>query len=133
HGNTGLQNSIARAHDMMGVTLVEQGNLAEALTAYRDGLAIRVHLSETEPKNNEWHIALSASYQKVGSVLVAQGNLAEALTAYRDSLAIVERLAKADTGNVQWQVEVVWSNWHLARIGDEAPRRWAFIVATLGR
>jgi hypothetical protein len=78
-----------------------------------------------------WQRDLSVSYDRVGDVLVAQGNLPEALKSFRDGLAIAERLAQADRGNAGWQFDFVVSHWKLAANGDDAPRRWAFIVATL--
>ena len=86
-----------------GDVLVAQGNLAEALKAYQDSLAIADRLAKADPSNAGWQRDLSVSYDKVGDVLVAQGNLAEALKSYQDSLAIAERLAKADPGNAGWQ------------------------------
>src|SRR5258708_34805591 len=74
---------------------------------------------------------LSVSYNKIGDVLVAQGNLAEALKSFRDGLAIRDRLAEADPSNALWQFDLVVSHWKLAANGDDAPRRFAFIVATL--
>ncbi|MEI2774198.1 MAG: tetratricopeptide repeat protein [Candidatus Competibacter sp.] len=83
--------------------LVAQGNLPEALKAYRDGLAIRERLAQADPGNAGWQRDLSVSYNKIGDVRVAQGNLPEALKAYRDGLAIRDRLAQADPGNAGWQ------------------------------
>ena len=68
--------------------LKDQGNLPEALKAYRDSLAILERLAKADPANAGWQRDLSVSYGKVGDVLKAQGNLPEALKAYRDSLAI---------------------------------------------
>jgi hypothetical protein len=64
-------------------------------------------------------------------VLVAQGNLTEAEKSFRDGLAIAERLAQADPSNAGWQVDLIVSHWRLAANGDDAWRRFAFIVATL--
>ncbi|HTW28913.1 MAG TPA: tetratricopeptide repeat protein, partial [Acetobacteraceae bacterium] len=113
--------------------LVAQGKLAEALTAFRDGLAIRERLAAADPGNAGWQRDLSVSHNKIGEVLVAQGKLAEALTAFRDSHAIFERLAAADPGNAGWQTDLVASHARLAQQGDEPERRWAFVVATLRR
>jgi hypothetical protein len=66
-------------------------------------------------------------------VLVAQGHLPEALKSFRDGLSIAEQLAQADPGNAGWQFDLIVSHWKLAEKGDDAPRRWAFIVATLRR
>jgi hypothetical protein len=76
-------------------------------------------------------LAPSVSYERIGDVLKAQGNLAEALKSFRDGLAIRERLAQSDPGNANWQFDLVVSHWKLAANGDDAPRRLAFIVATL--
>jgi tetratricopeptide (TPR) repeat protein len=87
----------------LGDVLVAQGNLTEALHAYRDSLAIAERLAKADPGNAGWQRDLAASHGKVGDVLVDQGNLTEALHAYRDSLGIFERLTKADLGNAGWQ------------------------------
>ena len=83
--------------------LKDQGNLPEALKAYRDSLAVGERLAEADPGNAGWQRDLSVSYIKVGNVLKDQGNLPEALKAYREDLAIAERLAKADPGHAGWQ------------------------------
>ena len=68
------------SYNKIGDVLVAQGNLAEALTSFRDGLAIRDRLAQADPGNAGWQRDLSVSYNKIGDVLKAQGNLAEALT-----------------------------------------------------
>ena len=91
------------SYDKVGDVQVAQGDLAGALTSYRDSLAIRDRLAKSDPGNAGWQRDLSVSYEKVGDVQVAQGDLAGALTSYRDSLAIRDRLAKSDPGNAGWQ------------------------------
>ena len=86
-----------------GDVQVAQGDLAGALTSYRDSLAIRDRLAQSDPGNPGWRHDLSASYDRVGDVQVAQGDLAGALTSYRDSLAIFDRLAQSDPGNAGWR------------------------------
>jgi hypothetical protein len=71
------------------------------------------------------------SYEKIGDALVAEGDLPEALKSFRTDLAIAERLAQSDPDNAGWQFDLVVSHWKLAANGDDAPRRFAFIVATL--
>ena len=73
-------------YNLVGDVLVDQGELAEALKAYRDSLAIRERLAKADPGNAGWQRDLSVSYFKVGDVLKDQGNLTEALKAFRDSL-----------------------------------------------
>ena len=52
-----------------------QGDLAGALKAYSDGLAIADRLAKSDPGNAGWQRDLSVSYEKVGDVQVAQGDL----------------------------------------------------------
>ena len=130
-GNAGWQRDLSVSYNKIGDVLVAQGNLPEALTSFRDGLAIRDRLAQADPGNAGWQRDLSVSYERIGDVLVAQGNLPEALTSFRDGLAIRDRLAKTDPGNAGWQIDLVVSHWKLAEHGDDAARRFGFIVATL--
>ena len=96
-----------------------QGNLADALKWYRDGLAFGLagadRLSEADPENAIWQHNLSLSYSRVGDVLMAQGNLAAALKSYQDGLAVADRVAKADPEKASWQRDVAIS---YKKIGD---------------
>ena len=60
-----------------------QGNFAEALKSYRDGLAVANRLAKAEPENPEWQNKIALISIKVGDVLMAKGNFAEALELYR--------------------------------------------------
>jgi predicted negative regulator of RcsB-dependent stress response len=95
--------------------LVAQGNLPDALAAYKAALAIAERLAKADPENAGWQRDLSVSHEKIGDVLVAQGNLPDALAAYKAALAIAERLAKADPENAGWQRDLAISN---ERLGD---------------
>jgi tetratricopeptide (TPR) repeat protein len=130
-GNAGWQRDLSVSYNNIGAVLVDQGNLPEALKSFRDGLAIRERLAQADPGNAGWQRDLSVSYNMIGDVLVAQSNLPEALKSFRDGHDIFKRLALADPGNAGWQVDLAISHWKLAENGDDAPRRWAFIVATL--
>jgi tetratricopeptide (TPR) repeat protein len=91
------------SYDRIGVVLVAQGNLPQALKSYRDSLTIADQLAKSDLGNAGWQRDLSVSYEHVGDVLVAQGNLPEALKFYRDGLTIMVRLAQLDPGNAGWQ------------------------------
>ena len=84
----GWQRDLSVAYNRVGDVLKDQGNLPEALKAYRDSLAIGERLAKADPGNAGWQRDLSVAYEKVGDVLKDQGNLTEALKAYRDGLAI---------------------------------------------
>jgi tetratricopeptide (TPR) repeat protein len=115
----------------LGDIRVQRGDLAGALKSFGDGLAIAERLAQSDAGNAGWQRDLSVSYNNIGDVLVAQGNLAEALKSFRDGLAIAECLAQSDAGNAGWQFDLVVSHWKLAANGDDAPGRFAFIVAAL--
>jgi tetratricopeptide (TPR) repeat protein len=103
----------------VGNVLVAQGKLDEALTAYRDGLAIRQRLASIERSYTQLDHELSVLYRKVGDVLTTQGKLDDALKVYRDDLAISEQLAATDRSNMQWQNNFQYS---VGRIGGLAYR-----------
>ena len=64
------------SYNKVGDVLVAQGNLAEALTSYRDASLSAERLAKADPSNAGWQRDLSVSYDKIGDVLVAQGKLA---------------------------------------------------------
>ena len=95
--------ALASAHIKVGNALMSEGNLAEALKSYRDGLAVAGRLAQADPKNAQWQHTITLIYIKVGDVLMAQGDFAEALKTYRDALPVADRLAKSDPENAGWQ------------------------------
>jgi serine/threonine protein kinase len=100
----------------IGDVLRAQGDLPEALEAYRASLAIAEQLAKTDPGNAGWQRDLSVSHEKVGDVLRAQSDLPGALEAYRASLAIAEQLAKTDPGNAGWQRDVALAQGRVAMV-----------------
>jgi tetratricopeptide (TPR) repeat protein len=100
----------------LGDVQVAQGNLPDALKSFRDGLAIRDRLAQSDPGNAGWQRDLSVSYDRVGDVQVAQGNLPDALKSFRDGLAIADRLAQSDPGNAGWQRDLSVSHAKLADV-----------------
>ena len=87
----------------VGDVQVAQGDLAGALKSYRDSLAIRDRLAQSDPGNAQWQRDLGISNERIGDVLVAQGDLADALKSYQAKQAIIDRLAQSDPGNAGWQ------------------------------
>ena len=74
-GNAGWQRDLSVSYNKVGDVQVAQGDLAGALTSYRDSLAIADRLAKSDPGNAGWQRDLSVSYNKVGDVQVAQGDL----------------------------------------------------------
>jgi tetratricopeptide (TPR) repeat protein len=102
--------------DREGDVSIAQGDLAGALSAYRESLAIAQRLAGSDRSNAGWQRDLSVSHNKVGDVLRAQGDLAGALSAYRESLAIDLRLvAESDRSNAECQRDLSVSH---NKVGD---------------
>src|SRR6516225_796689 len=76
--NAGWQRNLSVSYNQVvrygnvGSVLQAQGNLPDALNAYRDALTIRERLAKTDPGNTGWQSDLASSYNLVGSVLQAQ-------------------------------------------------------------
>jgi tetratricopeptide (TPR) repeat protein len=106
--------TLAWAHGEKGDVLMVQGNLAEALDAYRNGLAIVERMIAAEPDNTNSQRDLSVFCEKIGVVLGAQGNFEEAMHFFRDGLEIADRLAKSNPRYPLWQSDLARSH---ARVG----------------
>jgi tetratricopeptide (TPR) repeat protein len=100
----------------LGTALIALGHHAEAVTAFRETLAIRKRLAAADPSNASWQRDLAKSYYVVGLALVAQGHPTEAFTAFDSSLALSKQLVESDPGNSSWLGEMVgpYSN-----VGDD--------------
>ena len=99
--------------------LARQGQLADALEAYRAGLAIRERLARADPGDAQAQRDLSVSHNNIGDMLARQGQLGDALDAYRAGLAIAERLARADPGDAQAQRDLFVSCVRIASVAPE--------------
>jgi tetratricopeptide (TPR) repeat protein len=95
--------ALATAYIKVGNVLMAQGDLTEALNSYRDGLAVAVRASKTEPEDPAWQHKITLIFIKVGDVLMAQGNFAAALKSYREALAVADRFATSDSEDAGWQ------------------------------
>jgi tetratricopeptide (TPR) repeat protein len=102
----GADRDLAACYERLGGAQFAQGDFARAMTSYRDNLAIRDRLAQSDPGNAQQQRDLYASHTFVGNVKEAQGDLAGALKSYRDGFAIIDRLAKSDPGNAGWQREL---------------------------
>ena len=50
------------SYNKLGDVAIAQGDLEAAARAYRDGLAIRSKLADSDPRNSEWQRDLYVSY-----------------------------------------------------------------------
>ena len=62
--NAGWQHNLSVSYSKIGDVLMAQGNLAEALKSYRDGLAVADRLAKSDPENADWQRDLSTFIQQ---------------------------------------------------------------------
>jgi hypothetical protein len=72
-GNAGWQRDLSVSYDRVGDVLVPQGNLPEALTSFRDGLAIRDRLVKADPGNAGRHRVLPSAMSALATFIRAWG------------------------------------------------------------
>jgi tetratricopeptide (TPR) repeat protein len=116
------------SYNNIGDLLDAQGDFAGALGAYR---TIAEKLTQSVSGDGLLDELRGLCYGNIGHVLLEQNDRPEALAAYKASLAILEKLARAEPEDVERLLYVVGANRTLAILGDDAPRRWAFIAAAL--
>jgi tetratricopeptide (TPR) repeat protein len=112
---------------LLGITLMDQGDvlhgqgdLAGALSAYREGLALfKAAASQTEALQAERQQNLAVASYKIGNVLREQGKLDEALAAYEDNLAIRRVQAAKNANDTSWQFILSTSYWNIGTVLQE--------------
>ena len=67
-GDAVWQRDLSVSHEKVGDVQLAQGDLAGALTSYRDSLAIADRLAKSDPGNAGWQRDLLVSHIKVGDV-----------------------------------------------------------------
>ena len=98
-----------------GDVLMDQGDLAGALAAYRESLEVWRRLAESDPSNAVWQRGLSYSLTRMAQLHERQGDRDEALRFALESLGIDERLAALDCSSATWQRDVAISRALVAR------------------
>jgi tetratricopeptide (TPR) repeat protein len=69
--NAVWQHNVSLSYSRVGDVLMAQGNLAEALKSYQDGLTVADRLAKSNPENASWQRDVSISYKKIGDVIAA--------------------------------------------------------------
>jgi tetratricopeptide (TPR) repeat protein len=95
-----LRRRAASLHNR-GDILRGQGDLAGALAAHREGIAIDERLLELNPNLSERNLA-NLHYVKTGAVLYSLGRLEEALVIYRGPIEFYEKLDPGQPDAVDW-------------------------------
>jgi tetratricopeptide (TPR) repeat protein len=113
--NEALLRSQAAMQDEFATTYLTAGNLAKALRAAEESLAIARRLAAADAGDLKRQRDVSVSLIKLGDVKLAQGDNQGALAAYDEALAIRRKLAESAKGDIQAGHDVAVT---LSRIGD---------------
>ena len=112
---------------------VNRGNLATALEAYEESLAVARALADRDPTNGEWLKGLGASHFGVGLIHWRQNELEAAKGEFQEYLEIAQRLAALDPDDPEWQMEVAYAHSNIGSIrqaqGDLAGARDALTLS----
>src|SRR5262249_26528843 len=92
--NTDYRFSLAIYHNNIGLALGRLKRFDEAFPAFEAGLAIRLKLVETAPKQNLFLEVLRTSYAFRGSLRVRAGQPAEAAADLRKALELLAKLPR---------------------------------------
>ena len=86
----GTQRALLIWLNRLGDHLALRGHTNEALTAYREALAITEHLAHAEPERADYQREISVSYDKLGELMAALGQGEAARDFFQKALARAE-------------------------------------------
>ena len=95
------QRDLSVSYSKIGDIVGAQGDLAGALKAYEESLAIRERLAKLQPANADWQRDLAITYARIAWVLTQRGEKAAALKQFRQGRAILVALIEKAPGNAQ--------------------------------
>ena len=104
-----LFRSLSVSYGRVGDVQMAQGDLADALTSYRDCLAIRERLATSNPGNVGWQLDLAGNYGKLGLLYGRTNNDHDnALAVFQKGQAIMDKLIALKPDNDGWKQEQAW-------------------------
>jgi tetratricopeptide (TPR) repeat protein len=115
-GNAGWQRDQSVSHRIVGDLHEAQGDLAGALEAFRQGLAVAERLAAADPGYALCQYDLSILFERLGGVAEAQGRRDEAKAYFLRKQEVIEQLAAADPENAAWQHDLAASQGEVANV-----------------
>jgi tetratricopeptide (TPR) repeat protein len=106
------------SYNNVGNVQVAQGDLAGALKSYRDSLAIRERLAQSDPSNAGWQRDLAFGYARLADVYRRSKDREKALAALRAGKAIMDRLVKLSPDNASWKRDLAWFDQQIAALTE---------------
>jgi serine/threonine-protein kinase len=107
---------LAQSHLTIGTLLRAMGKRAEALTAWRQALAIQQKLADASPAVAELQQAVAKSHFNIGTGLAVTEKAEEAMTAFRKALAIFQKLADANPADAGYQFGLARCHFHIGNV-----------------
>ncbi|HTW29013.1 MAG TPA: hypothetical protein VME92_17940, partial [Acetobacteraceae bacterium] len=95
--------------------------LAEALAAFRDGLAIARRLAAADPGNAGWQRDLSQSHAWLAFAFRKAGDVEQAGKHLGAGRAIIAPLVEAHPDWTEWREDLAWFDAQLAELGAKTP------------
>jgi tetratricopeptide (TPR) repeat protein len=97
--NLAVRNRLANPVLKKDEVVATSGHYAEALEAFRKGLAIAERLNNVQPGDSLLHERLYLLHERIGLVFFAKDDLAEALASFYRGAEIAKKLVQADPSN----------------------------------
>jgi len=122
--------------NQLGQVRQARADLAGALVAYEESLALAERVTRQDPGNATWQLGLGTSHFYVGDIKRRRGDLDGALTHFQAYQDIARRLTERDPANVEWKLELSYGYSNVAAIlsgrGDlEGAREQLVLTRTL--
>jgi tetratricopeptide (TPR) repeat protein len=111
-----VRAALGQCYNGVGVALANLGKPAEALSAYRNALAIRQKLAEANPEVASYQNDLSSSYNNMGAHLYRAGNLSDASAAYLAAVNIRQKLLNANPSDSKMRLDLAGSQHGMADV-----------------
>jgi serine/threonine-protein kinase len=100
----------------LGQVRQARADLAGAMAAYEESLALAKAVVAREPGNAEWQLGLSASHFYVGDTKRRRGDLDGALVHFGAYQEIAKALVARDPANLDWKLELSYAHTNIASL-----------------
>jgi tetratricopeptide (TPR) repeat protein len=111
--NARYRRSLADNKLSVGDLQVAQGDFAQALATFRQGLLAFQQLAEADPANRELRVDIGIAHKSIATALAKAGKLPEALEQNRQWLSVYQELHRADPQRYGQELPEIYE-----RIGD---------------
>jgi tetratricopeptide (TPR) repeat protein/tRNA A-37 threonylcarbamoyl transferase component Bud32 len=100
----------------LGQVRQARADVAAALTAYEESLALAQRVADSDPQNATWQLGLGTSHFYVGDLKRRKGDLDGALMHFQAYQDIARKLVERDPSNVEWKLELSYGYSNVAAI-----------------